>query len=292
MFQYQRQDGFKDALERDGQKLEQAYRRVLNKNLDVVINLVSPRLYVAFEKGATPISFRSKDDNPISADGYAARFNAGCIRQIDECFAQELDKRVLSEIGYNSNPWMAHLKKLESQRRIGQDQTEWTNETKRILRGKTWKEFVDTVKEWYRYFSFPNAVALNFLQSYQQYKVSKIRTDQVSDLDRILSSGQLVSEREDGVTYIIWIEPDSTKVKVSSEGRLELKGTSRFVTAPLIVLPESVVIDEVSKDLASSDIPPYLPLLIHEFHHFLIYAIQRHPTGLAAVLLENFDKLK
>lgn len=283
MFNYQGQvEGFVDALARDGNPLEGIYRKILKpQTLESVTRLISPKLYHT----PRPEDFPIDSVTSVESSRYKRLeflLDATNIWMGEESLVRELDRRILLEMGYNPSQWQYFW--LE---------TCQIEETKDIARGRQkflenldWTKLMEYITKWDSHIYRENLTLANLVDSYKAYRVSKINPNQIENLEsELYSTGVNVGFGADKDNYagVLLISPPLEKIQINNNGRLVLKDTSRIVTTPSMVLSDKGV-ENVANELVGSNLPPYLVSFVHEFNHFLLYVLQRHPTVVATGL--------
>ena len=293
MFNYPIQDKFGEALAKDGTRIEEVYRKLLGREyFEQLARLVSPKMFIPIRKDASKVNITPYEN--VNASHKPNTFLLGALLTLwDEYMVQDLDRRILTELGYNPLPWSHHLENLFARGNQSPLAVDVKREAQEVFSRLSWKDFMDWAVNFYEHLNIQDEKGLNFLKSYRQYRVTKLGTDQHPDLEGLLKSGRMTNFDEPDFTfYPLLSDETGERLRIEEDGTLKLQGSSRIVTYPLIFLPESVVEKEIVQDFKDSDLSPYLVPLLHEFHHFLAYALQRHPSVIMASLLKQSDKLK
>lgn len=287
MFKYQGPSAnFRQALEEYGQRLEALYRQVLGREqFDAVTRFVSPRLYITSKPGQAVIKSIVPDLEALfrGSRNPAFLFNAFNLVDLDETLTRELDRRILHELGYDPSAWL----KSKSDDEIPDHFRRRDDSRQRYFQGMSWDYLVKAIAEWHKLLNPNNQSMLNLINSYQQYRIRKIPTEQITDLEARLASA--ISSgfgfEMDNFAGILTLSPPAEKAQVDDDGRLRLIDSSAIRISPIIVLSEEGVERYTKTQLAESDLPPYLVAFIHEFHHFIGICLQRYPIGLTTGLM-------
>ncbi|HLC67577.1 MAG TPA: hypothetical protein VJI12_01710 [archaeon] len=287
MFEYRgRSERFKKTIEDYGPRLEKAYKSLLRGDLNQVSRLDTPGLYytpleiqiAGQELAAKPVEQILADvpQNPVS-QGFFLR--AMEMVELDETITRELDRRMLGALGYeNTRPWVEQ----------GEDGSEISRRNDRLrayLSGLSSPEFMDVIKRWDTK-GRKHGVTEKLLQHLQQYRVQKIRADDVGgaeNIHRTSESGVLIAKEKDNTSGMVLLSPERDKIRIQDDGTLQLVGTSRIVTAPAITLTDDGV-DVIADYLKGTDVPPHLVSLVHEFDHFVGYCLARYPLSVVTGL--------
>lgn len=290
MFDYQGNSaGFRKEINMYGGKLKQVYTDILGEKLfEDVTRLMSPKLMFTQPRGQTPVQsvMHSLDELFEKAD-LKFLWQAILSVDLDEALTKELDRRVILGLGYDPTTWAAAP---TSSNHKGLAEFTAVAEGRQIyFRSLDNNGLSNLIARWDTYAAPENSLLSRFVKSSQQYSFRKIRSDQVPDLDSILTSGQAVGFVADRDNYYgtMILAPTPDKIELTDQGILVLKDTLRIFTAPFIVLSEEGVENYTAIQLQGSNLPPYLVALIHEFDHFILYCLQKLPLNITASLFYN-----
>lgn len=285
MFQYVgRSEGFRKAVEEYAPRLERIYRELLRRDFDEVRRLTTPGLFYTPERGqATAKSIKGRIDEFFERRHVRFFVNSADMMHLNETVTREMDRRVLGALGYHdTESWVDYMSVadkepgLEGSRR--RDRIRQRN-----LARSSGAQFMDFLKNWDAYMD--EGLVANMLQSCRRYRVQKITAEHAGGIEALISSERSVAMTEnlDNMAGAALLKPPRDKIRISDDGEVELIDTSRFLTAPTIVLSDDGV--DMIRDKLAPDLPPYLVALVHEFDHIVGYCIQRYPMFLAATLL-------
>ena len=288
MFSYQGQiQGFTETLEEHGDRLGRIYRDALKAQaLDNIVRLVTPRLYYTHPREQSLVKSITHVAEDLIKQSRHPEFLAQsfALGLLEEQCVEELDRRILQQLGYNPLPW------LEARRAKDEATDEYLRELvtsrHKFLRTMDWTRFLRFIENWDSAIAQDNRTLANLVRSYQNYRIIKIRTEEVTGLEDMMSSSTIIgigADKDNFYTTIL-VSPEQDKIEISDNGNLFLKNGSKIVTAPLIILPEDGVQEVTAKQLEGSTLPPYLVAFVHEFNHFLVYALQRYPLNLTTSL--------
>ena len=287
MFNYQgNSTGFREDINRYSAKLEQVYRSILGKKLlEYVTNLISPKLLFTQPRGqSTAQSVMASIDNLFETADMNFLWQAISSVDLDETLTRELDRRVILGLGYNPTAWI-ETQSSSSEAELAQFK-EVAERRQKYFRGLDNAGLSNFIVKWDKYIAPDNTLLNNFVKSAQPYRIRKITSDQVPDLDSILMSGRAIGFGSDRDNYAgaMVLAPAQDKIMMTDEGRLVLKDTSRILTAPFIVLSDEGVENHTAVQLQGSNLPPYLVAFVHEFNHFVLYCLQNLPLNITAGL--------
>jgi len=287
MFDYQgNSTGFREDISRYGAKLEQIYGSILGKKLfEYVTKLMSPKLLFTPPRGlSTAQPVMASIDNLFEKADLKFLWQAISSVDLDETLTRELDRRILLGLGYDPTAW---TEKQPSPNEAELEQfKEVAERRQKYFRGLDNAGLSNFIARWDKYIAPDNTLLNNFVKSAQPYRIRKITSDQVPDLDSILMSGRAIGFGSDRDNYAgaMVLAPALDKIMVTDEGRLILKDTSRILTVPFIVLSDEGVENHTAVQLQGSNLPPYLVAFIHEFNHFVLYCLQNYPLNITAGL--------
>ena len=283
MFNYQGPiQGFVEALARDGDKLEKIYRKILKPaTLEGVTRLISPKLYHTPMQEDFPVESVTTIDSSIYKRSEFL-WHATTMWMAEESLVRELDRRILLEMGYNPEQWQRYW--------LEKCQIDETRDTvlarQRFLENLDWDRLIEYIVRWDSHIHKENEVISNLVDSYKTHRVSKVNPSQISNLEEALYSADVrtgFGADKDNYTGALIISPGLEKIQIKDDGRVVLKDTSRIVTVPNMILSDKGA-EYIANELKCSNLPPYLVSFVHEFNHFLLYALQRHPTLVATGL--------
>jgi hypothetical protein len=275
--------GFSEALSAHRPQLEKIYRELLGSSYEAVQRLNSEKLVHTQEEKmlVQPVTDFLKY---LKQDELLFFLQANELVQLDEVLTHDLDRRVLSRLGYDPTPWMelayADLDKHDQMRIQGEKRM---RNTKRLSDN----ELITLMRTWRTQVVENEGIGYNFLQSTMQYRLKKVRPDEVPNIEEMVRAGRGLGfgNHHDNYAGASILSPDPKQIHVASDGKLKLEGTSRLVTTPLIVLSERGVQQYLVEQLRGSDMPLYLLAAIHEFNHFVGYCIEDFPIITAAGIL-------
>lgn len=256
----------------------------LKGRFDEVTRLISPKLYYTPLRGQSPVKPILPTIEETLSTSKRPEFLAqsSSLVLVEEHFVEELDRRVLQELNYDPASWLEARKMKEN----GQFR-EVEAKRQAFLRNLNWTDLLEYITKWDTHVVKDNKTLFNLVNSYLQYKVHKIGTEQVQDLEAVLSSSTMIgfSVEKDNTYCTLLVSPKPEKIRLNQDGKLILQGSSRMITAPLIIVSEEGVEEVTSLQLKGSTLPPYLVAFLHELHHFFVYALQRYPVNVTASLL-------
>jgi hypothetical protein len=91
------------------------------------------------------------------------------------------------------------------------------------------------------------------------------------------------SGRENLLFYVMISPEELDEFKIDSAGKME--GNSKVLSTSPFFFFSPGIIKEHAKELKKASLPPYLPLWIHEYSHFIGYCLQKRPIAVAISIL-------
>lgn len=152
------------------------------------------------------------------------------------------------------------------------------------------KDFLRFAANWHQNLEFfmevesSNGTLKSLLLSMEAVRVRKINPSLVFDYLGDRETGKRVGYGDEVDTYsgASILSPPLEDIIIGEDGRLSIGGTSNIRSVPCIFFSEDAVDKHASGD---SKTECSIKLFVHEFDHFILYALQRIPMIIVSTLL-------